>query len=60
MIRGIKAVLISCLEEWKGVDAFNLILHLVSRVSSRVFVGDDLCRNMTWLSASRGDYSLPV
>lgn len=41
-------------EEWNSIEAFSLIIRLVSRVSSRLFVGDDLCRNMTWLKASRG------
>ncbi|CAF9916908.1 MAG: hypothetical protein ALECFALPRED_010907 [Alectoria fallacina] len=39
---------------WKSVEAFGLLIRLVSRVSSRLFVGDDLCRSMTWLNASRG------
>ena len=51
-------VLTSCSEEeWNGVEAFSLIIRLVSRVSSRLFVGEDLCRNMTWLKASRGKYN---
>ena len=53
-------MLILCPEEWESVEAFGLIIRLVSRVSSRLFIGDDLCRNMTWLNASRGDYGLPI
>ena len=48
-------MLILCLEEWESIEALGLIIRLVSRVSSRLFVGDDLCRDMTWLNASRGD-----
>ncbi len=43
-----------CLEEWKDTEAFGLIICLVSRVSSQLFVGDDLRRDMKWLNAPRG------
>lgn len=51
-------VLMQCVEEWKSVEAFDLLIRLVSRVSSRLFVGDDLCRDVMWLKASRGHYGL--
>lgn len=46
-------MLILVADEWRRVEALRSIIHLVSRVSSRLFVGDDLCRDMTWLNASR-------
>ena len=47
----------SFLGEWKSVEAFDLIIRLISRVSSRLLVGEDQCRDMTWLNASRGDHN---
>lgn len=47
-------------EEWNDVEAFSLIIRLVSRVSSRLFIGDEICRNMTWLKASRGKHDLTL
>ena len=54
----IEDMLILVADEWRDAEAFRTIIHLVSRVSSRLFVGDDLCRDMTWLNASRGKTDL--
>ncbi|ORX99697.1 cytochrome P450 monooxygenase-like protein [Clohesyomyces aquaticus] len=35
--------------EWKEVLIKDSILDLISRLSSRVFLGDELCRNPSWL-----------
>lgn len=53
-----KDTLTRLLGDRKTVEAFGLIICLVSRVSSRPFVGDDLCRNTQWLNALRSKCSL--
>lgn len=53
-----RKVLIFCLEEWKNVEVYGLIIRIISRVSSRLFVEDDLYGSMAWRYASRGKYSL--
>ncbi|KZT08765.1 cytochrome P450, partial [Laetiporus sulphureus 93-53] len=36
-------------DEWVSVPAYSTVAHIVSRASSRVFVGLPLCRNDTYL-----------
>ncbi|KAJ0118022.1 cytochrome P450 monooxygenase [Diaporthe amygdali] len=35
--------------EWQEIFLLHLIPQIVAQVSSRVFVGQDLCRNPQWL-----------
>ncbi|KAK4180675.1 putative cytochrome P450 E-class, group IV [Triangularia setosa] len=44
-------------EAWQLVDIRETILHLIARISSRVFLGGELCRNDDWLKVTR-DYTL--
>ncbi|KAL8673743.1 MAG: hypothetical protein Q9168_001850 [Polycauliona sp. 1 TL-2023] len=46
-------------EDWVSIEAFPLLIHLVGRVSSRLFVGPEVCRDMAWLTASRGKNTPP-
>ncbi|KAJ6058228.1 uncharacterized protein N7446_007811 [Penicillium canescens] len=39
-------------EDWKDVSIYDIILHLVARISARVFVGQPTCRNQEWLDTS--------
>ena len=39
---------------WKSERAFDLLIRIISRLASRLFVGPELCRNEEWLSTSRG------
>ncbi|KAF0317432.1 cytochrome p450 monooxygenase [Colletotrichum asianum] len=43
--------------EWRSVPAKDAILDLVARLSSRVFLGDELCRNEAWLRVTK-DYTV--
>ncbi|OQD97276.1 hypothetical protein PENVUL_c084G05497 [Penicillium vulpinum] len=38
--------------DWKDVSIYEIILHLVARISARVFVGQPTCRNQEWLDTS--------
>ncbi|KAH7390475.1 cytochrome P450 [Pyrenochaeta sp. MPI-SDFR-AT-0127] len=40
-------------EEWKEVVFKPKILQLVARISSRVFLGPEICKNERWLSISK-------
>lgn len=40
--------------EWKEVFIKDRILDLISRLSSRVFLGDEVCRNEAWLKVTKG------
>ncbi|KAH6639959.1 trichothecene C-8 hydroxylase [Truncatella angustata] len=40
--------------EWHTVALKSTILQLVARISSKVFLGDQLCRNQKWLDISVG------
>ncbi|RGP68396.1 ent-kaurene oxidase [Fusarium longipes] len=42
--------------EWQSIKAYDSLLDLVARLSTRVFVGDELCRNEAWLRVSK-DYT---
>ena len=39
--------------EWREFELYNTILDLIARLSSRVFLGDKLCRNEDWLSITK-------
>ncbi|KAI4595736.1 hypothetical protein KJ359_006727 [Pestalotiopsis sp. 9143b] len=39
--------------EWKSAVLKDTILQLVARLSSRVFLGEDLCRNQRWLEIAK-------
>lgn len=43
--------------EWRQMPAKAPILDLVARLSSRVFLGDELCRNEDWLRVTK-DYTV--
>ncbi|KAI8247611.1 Cytochrome P450 monooygenase 2 [Colletotrichum sp. SAR 10_98] len=43
--------------EWRSVAAKDAILDLVARLSSRVFLGNELCRNEAWLRVTK-DYTV--
>lgn len=38
--------------EWQSVKLFDLFSNIITRVSSRVFVGKTICRNQQWTEAS--------
>jgi ent-kaurene oxidase len=40
------------LDEWVSVQIYDILLEIVARISARVFVGPDLCRNKEWLHAT--------
>ena len=42
----------SCRDEWVAIKPYEMLLRLVSRAGSRVFVGQPLCRDEAWLEAS--------
>ncbi|KAI2479959.1 cytochrome P450 monooxygenase [Pyrenophora tritici-repentis] len=39
--------------EWKETVIAESILQLIARLSTRVFLGDTMCRNTAWLEASK-------
>ncbi|CAN9356631.1 unnamed protein product [Alternaria alternata] len=39
--------------EWKETNITNDILNVVSRLSSKIFLGDKLCRNENWIQLSK-------
>ncbi|OAQ97573.1 hypothetical protein LLEC1_01206 [Akanthomyces lecanii] len=39
--------------EWHEANVRQTILQLVARISSRVFLGDELCRNEDWLRVTK-------
>ncbi|KID64686.1 cytochrome P450, partial [Metarhizium brunneum ARSEF 3297] len=43
--------------EWHTIAMRDVVLQLVARISSRVFLGTELCRNETWLRVTR-DYTV--
>ncbi|KAF9880859.1 cytochrome p450 monooxygenase [Colletotrichum karsti] len=43
--------------DWQEVPAKDAILDLVARLSSRVFLGEELCRNEEWLRVTK-DYTV--
>lgn len=48
---------ISCNTEWTTLTLKPFILELVARLSSRLFVGTELCRNEEWLQLAK-NYTL--
>ncbi|CAN9459369.1 unnamed protein product, partial [Alternaria alternata] len=45
--------------EWKETVIADSILQLTARLSTRIFLGDTMCRNEAWLSASKA-YTNPT
>ncbi|KAI5923975.1 cytochrome P450 [Camillea tinctor] len=45
--------------EWKKIHAKPAVLDIISRISSRVFLGDELCRNEEWLRITKS-YTVTV
>ncbi|MCJ1243265.1 hypothetical protein MMC30_000462 [Trapelia coarctata] len=41
-----------CEGEWVPIKPYDVVLRLVARAGSRVFVGEPVCRNEAWLDAS--------
>ncbi|KAM7194028.1 cytochrome P450 [Naviculisporaceae sp. PSN 640] len=39
---------------WHEIDLYEVMLEVVARISNRVFVGNPLCRNPSYLQASSG------
>ncbi|KAM3506666.1 hypothetical protein MY11210_007457 [Beauveria gryllotalpidicola] len=39
--------------EWHEANVRQTVLHLVARISARVFLGDQLCRNADWLRVTK-------
>ncbi|KAF3391867.1 Dihydromonacolin L monooxygenase mokC [Talaromyces pinophilus] len=50
------SLLLSENREWHSIDFKDTMLQLIARVSSRVFLGDLLCRDEEWLRITR-DYT---
>ncbi|GAB7358573.1 hypothetical protein MBLNU230_g2633t2 [Neophaeotheca triangularis] len=46
-------------ENWKEIVPFHDLMHTISRVSNRMFVGKPLCRNTDYLSAMK-DFATAV
>ena len=44
---------LTALAEWKETVIADSILQLTARLSTRIFLGDTMCRNEAWLSASK-------
>jgi cytochrome P450 len=40
--------------EWKAVPLHSTMTRIVARISSRLFVGEEICRNEDWLRISIG------
>ncbi|KAJ0123570.1 Dihydromonacolin L monooxygenase LovA [Diaporthe amygdali] len=40
-------------KEWTSMTLKTFVLHLVARLSSRLFVGEELCRNEEWLELAK-------
>lgn len=47
---GVFALLADSLLEWQTISLTGLISNLIARLSSRVFLGEELCRNEEWLA----------
>ncbi|KAI1319567.1 cytochrome P450 [Xylariaceae sp. FL0255] len=41
-----------CQNEWVNVSIYELLLRVVARVSARILVGPETCRNEEWLSTA--------
>ncbi|KAG5974946.1 hypothetical protein E4U55_007958 [Claviceps digitariae] len=44
-------------QDWHVVNIHEVAVHIIGRISCRVFLGKELCRNEKWLQVSR-DYAL--
>ncbi|KAI0530102.1 cytochrome P450 [Xylaria digitata] len=42
----------NCQDEWVPVQAFDLLSRIIARVSTRVFLGQEICRNEEWYVVS--------
>ncbi|KAG6071105.1 hypothetical protein E4U16_006366, partial [Claviceps sp. LM84 group G4] len=40
-------------QDWHTISLKHVVLHLTTRISSRIFLGEELCRNEAWLKVSR-------
>ncbi|KAG6091864.1 hypothetical protein E4U30_006234, partial [Claviceps sp. LM220 group G6] len=40
-------------QDWHTISLKHVVLHLTTRILSRVFLGKELCRNEAWLKVSR-------
>ncbi|KAG6184161.1 hypothetical protein E4U27_001038 [Claviceps purpurea] len=40
-------------QDWHTISLKHVVLHLTTRISSRIFLGKELCRNEAWLKVSR-------
>ncbi|KAF5012813.1 hypothetical protein FDECE_1102 [Fusarium decemcellulare] len=40
-------------EDWKDIQAQPMLLDIVARLSSRVFLGEELCRDEEWLQLTK-------
>lgn len=40
-------------ENWREIHVYNTLLDIISRLSTRVFVGQELCANKEFLKAAR-------
>lgn len=45
-------ILTSCSAEWLEIKPSSDMLNMVARVSTRIFMGEELCRNEDWLNES--------
>ncbi|TDZ23970.1 Cytochrome P450 monooxygenase TRI1 [Colletotrichum orbiculare MAFF 240422] len=41
-------------KEWRSIHLRETMHHFIARISSRVFLGDQLCRNEAWLEITKG------
>ncbi|KAH8751640.1 cytochrome P450 [Diaporthe sp. PMI_573] len=46
-------------KEWHSLPLRDTILKVIARISSRVFLGEELCRNEAWLKISR-EYAMTM
>ncbi|KAF9875426.1 cytochrome P450 [Colletotrichum karsti] len=40
-------------KDWHAINMRSTILHFIARISSRVFLGTELCRNEQWLTLTK-------
>ncbi|KAH8655096.1 cytochrome P450 [Tricladium varicosporioides] len=48
----IKREMPPCRDEWKEIDLNNIMTRVISRMTSRTWIGDPLCRNDDWHSTN--------
>ncbi|GKT47702.1 cytochrome P450 monooxygenase TRI1 [Colletotrichum spaethianum] len=44
-------------KDWHAIPMRSTVLHFIARISSRVFLGTELCRNKSWLEITK-NYTL--